>query len=78
LVVTDREAFDSTRLGLTLAAGLQQLFPGHMDFERCRFLIGSEELVTDLKSGRDPSVLWSKASTQASQFDERRKPYLLY
>jgi uncharacterized protein YbbC (DUF1343 family) len=76
--VTDREAFDSTRLGLTLAAGIQKLFPGHLDFDRCRFLIGSEELVTDLKAGRDPSILWSKANEQATRFDERRKPFLLY
>ncbi|MGA8028890.1 MAG: exo-beta-N-acetylmuramidase NamZ domain-containing protein [Bryobacteraceae bacterium] len=77
-VITDREAFDSTRLGIELAAGFQKLFPGKLDFEKCRWLIGSHKTVEDLKSGRDASAIWSRAQQEASQFAERRRPYLLY
>jgi uncharacterized protein YbbC (DUF1343 family) len=77
-VVTDREAFDSTRLGIELAAGLQSLYPGKVDFEKCRFLIGSREAVTGLQQGKDASEIWSAAQQQAASFEERRKPYLLY
>jgi uncharacterized protein YbbC (DUF1343 family)/CubicO group peptidase (beta-lactamase class C family) len=82
-VVTDRESFDSTRLGLEIAAGLQSLYPGKIDFEKCRFLIGNREMVEKLKEGipaedTDASSFWMDAQQQAAAFDERRKPYLLY
>jgi uncharacterized protein YbbC (DUF1343 family) len=77
-VITDREAFDSTRLGIELAAGLQSLYPGKLDFEKCRFLIGNRETLTDLEQGKDASEIWLRAQQEAASFDERRKPYLLY
>ncbi len=77
-VITDREAFDSTRLGFEIAAGLEALFPGHLDLAKCRNLIGSYELVDNLQAGHDVSTIWIKAQQQAAAFDERRKPYLLY
>jgi uncharacterized protein YbbC (DUF1343 family)/CubicO group peptidase (beta-lactamase class C family) len=82
-VVTDRESFDSTRLGLELAAGLQSLYPGKIDFEKCRLLIGSRAMIEKLKQGippqdTDASSLWMDAQQQAAAFDDRRKPYLLY
>jgi uncharacterized protein YbbC (DUF1343 family) len=77
-VITDREAFDSTRLGIELAAGLQSLYPGKLDFEKCRFLIGNRETLTGLEEGKDASEIWLNAQQQAATFDDRRKPYLLY
>jgi uncharacterized protein YbbC (DUF1343 family) len=77
-VITDREAFDSTRLGIELAAALERLFPGKPDFDKCRYLIGNHEALEEMKSGHDPSLIWLQAEEQAKQFVERRKPYLLY
>jgi uncharacterized protein YbbC (DUF1343 family)/CubicO group peptidase (beta-lactamase class C family) len=77
-VVTNREAFDSTRLGIELAAALQKLFPGKLDFEKCRYLIGDHETVRDLKAGRDASAIWARAQAHADAFAKRRMPYLLY
>jgi uncharacterized protein YbbC (DUF1343 family)/CubicO group peptidase (beta-lactamase class C family) len=77
-VITDRESFDSTRLGIELAAALQKLFPGKIDFDKCRNLIGSREIVEYLTTGRDASFIWSKAQRQANDFAQRRKMYLLY
>jgi uncharacterized protein YbbC (DUF1343 family) len=77
-VITDREAFDSTRLGIEVAEALEKLFPGKPDIEKCRYLIGNRETMDEIKSGRDASVVWSQAQQQAKQFAERRKPYLLY
>jgi uncharacterized protein YbbC (DUF1343 family) len=77
-VITDREAFDSTRLGIELAAALQKLYPGKIDFEACRFLIGNRDTIRKLQSGEDASAIWSEAQEQAAQFDSRRKQYLLY
>ncbi|MBV9760162.1 MAG: DUF1343 domain-containing protein [Acidobacteriaceae bacterium] len=77
-VVTDREAFDSTRLGIELAVALEKLFPGKIDLAKCRFLIGNREVVQDLALGMGASAIWAKVRSQASEFEQRRKAYLLY
>lgn len=77
-VITDREAFDSTRLGIEVAAALEKLFPGHLDVQKSAHLIGNAAVILDLKGGRDASTIWALAQQQAAAFDKRRKPYLLY
>ncbi len=77
-VITDRESFDSTRLGIEVAAALRKLFPGNIDFEKCRWLIGNHDIIAELASGTDASAIWSHVQQQATEFAERRKPYLLY
>lgn len=78
-VITDRESFDSSRLGMELAAALEKFYPGKLNFEKCRFLIGSRQTVEQL-GGTEPDAfaLWSAAQKEADRFSERRKPYLLY
>ena len=77
-VITDRNLFDSTRLGIELAAALQKLYPGKMDFEKCRGLIGNRQTIQELESGVDASTIWHQAQEQAAQFAVHRQPYLLY
>ncbi len=77
-VVTDREAFDSTRLGIELASALQTLYPGKIDFDLCKDLIGNHSLIAGFKAGTDPLTLWLAVADEAAKFAERRKPFLLY
>ncbi len=77
-VITDRQSFDSTRLGVEVASALQKLYPGKLNFETCKGLIGNREVINDLESGRDPSVIWSLAQRQAAEFVQRRAAFLLY
>jgi uncharacterized protein YbbC (DUF1343 family)/CubicO group peptidase (beta-lactamase class C family) len=77
-VITDRESFDSTRLGIELASALQTLYPGKLDFDKCKTLIGNHALIDGLKSRTEPLTLWLAVNRQADQFIERRKPFLLY
>lgn len=77
-VITDRDAFDSVRLGLEVAAALEQLFPGHLTLEKCQNLIGNPEIIRDLETKHDASAIWTKAQADAAAFDVRRKAYLLY
>jgi uncharacterized protein YbbC (DUF1343 family)/CubicO group peptidase (beta-lactamase class C family) len=77
-VITDREAFDSTRFGIELAAALQKLYPGKIDFEKCRFLIGNRTVIDALKRGDDPGSITAEAQSEANDFDSRRKPFLIY
>ena len=77
-VITDRESFDSTRLGIELASALQTLYPGKIDFDKCKALIGNHALIDGLKAGIEPLTLWLAVQDQAAKFIERRKPFLLY
>jgi uncharacterized protein YbbC (DUF1343 family) len=77
-VITDRESFDSTRLGIEIASALQTLYPGKIDFEKCKNLIGNRETIGSLQQGKDAIDIWTPAQTDAIKFAERRKPFLLY
>jgi uncharacterized protein YbbC (DUF1343 family)/CubicO group peptidase (beta-lactamase class C family) len=78
-VITDRESFDSVLFGLELAAGLQKLYPGHIDWTTCQSLIGSQRVITELKNGVDPKVIAIRIQQEdIAPFAERRKPFLLY
>jgi uncharacterized protein YbbC (DUF1343 family) len=77
-VITDRESFDSTRLGVELAVALHNLYPNKIDFEKCRFLIADPKIIDGLRNGTDPGSLSLQAQEQAAQFDARRRQYLLY
>ena len=77
-VITDRESFDSVRLGIEVAVALQKFYPGRIDFEKCLPLIGSKEIVKELRSGTDAGTIISQEQRQAAEFDQRRLPFLLY
>ncbi len=77
-VVTDREAFDSTRLGIELAVALRTLYPGKIDFTKCKTLIGSHEVIDALTQGKDAIDIWMPAQAEAAKFADRRKQFLLY
>jgi len=77
-VITDRETFDSTRLGIELASALQTLYPGKIDFEKCRNLIGNRETIDSLLRGKPALDIWTAAQADAAKFADRRKPFLIY
>ena len=77
-VVTSREAFDSVRLGLEVAAALEHLYPGRIEWEKCKWLIGNRSVMDALKNGMDPERIDSEMTDSIRGFLERRKPYLLY
>jgi len=76
--VTDREMFDSGRFGVELASALEKLFPGKINIDKCKFLIGNRSVVESLKKGQDPSAIWMHFQLSTTEFTNRRRPYLLY
>jgi len=76
--LTNRELFDSTRLGLELAAALRKLYPGKVDFSGSRRLIGSGDVVEWLKSGEDPRAIQESYRDATDAFVKLREAYLLY
>ena len=77
-VVTNRELFDSTRLGLELGAALAKLYPGKIDFTLSRRLIGSDDAIRRLQAGEDPRAIEQSMADSVAAFVKLREPYLLY
>jgi uncharacterized protein YbbC (DUF1343 family) len=77
-VITNRELLDSTRLGLELAAALQKLYPGKVDFNLGKRLIGSDDAIRRLQAAEDPRAIQESFQDAVNQFVEMRARYLLY
>ncbi len=77
-VIVDRERFDSVRFGLEIAYALQKLYPGKIDFEASKQLIGNRKAIDALKAGDDPRAIEQSFADDLSGFLSRRQPFLLY
>jgi uncharacterized protein YbbC (DUF1343 family)/CubicO group peptidase (beta-lactamase class C family) len=77
-VVTNRDAFDSTRLGLELAYAFNKLYPGKMAWQENRFLVGNQQVLGNLKDGVDPGTILQEIENSLAGFTQQRERYLLY
>ena len=77
-VITNRDGFDSTRLGLEVAAALQKLYPGKVDLPSDSKLIGSSDAIRRLAAGEDPRAIQQSFQDELAEFVKQREPYLLY
>ncbi len=77
-VIVDREGFSSLRLGLELAAALNKLYPGKLDFEGNYRLIGNREAMNAILAGADPRTLEPRIQEKLRDFLSVRARYLLY
>ncbi len=73
--VTDRELFDSSRLGLAVASSMQALYPGKIVLDLNRDLVGNGEVLRTLASGGDPGLA---ANSGIGEFREIRRKFLNY
>jgi uncharacterized protein YbbC (DUF1343 family)/CubicO group peptidase (beta-lactamase class C family) len=76
--ITNREIFDSTRLGLELAVAVQTLYPGKIDFTLSKRLIGSDDTIKRLQAAEDPRNIQASFQDALAQFVEMRERYLIY
>jgi uncharacterized protein YbbC (DUF1343 family)/CubicO group peptidase (beta-lactamase class C family) len=77
-VILDREGFSSLRLGLEVAYALQKLYPGKIDWNLNRTLIGSGEVIEAMRNMEDPRNLEPRIQESLSAFLAQRARYLLY
>lgn len=77
-VITNRELFDSTRLGLEVAAAIHTLYPGKLDLAADRKLIGNEEVIRQIEAGEDPRAIEQSMLSAVAAFVQKRERYLLY
>ncbi len=77
-VITDRDAFDSTRFGLELAAAIVKLFPGKITFEGNEKLVGNRETIQALARGETVQQIIDRDKAAFDSFLAKRAKYLLY
>jgi uncharacterized protein YbbC (DUF1343 family)/CubicO group peptidase (beta-lactamase class C family) len=77
-VITDREAFDSERLGLELISALGHLYPSKISLEDNRWLIGNRQAIEMLQAGEDPARIQQAGEDALRAFLKLREEHLLY
>jgi len=77
-VVTERELFRATRLGLEIAAALTQLYPDEIEWKSNERLIGNRSTIDALRRGADPAEVENDNRDRVAEFEELREKYLLY
>ena len=77
-VITNRDIFDATRLGVELAAALEEIYPRKMSFAVNLKLIGSRGTVESLGKGQSASAVRQSWKASLGRFIELREKYLLY
>ncbi len=76
--VTDRAAVRSMRVGLEIAALLQQKYPDHFDASKTLLLLGSDVTVEALKAGTSPEEIAASWGRDLAAFDQVRRRYFIY
>lgn len=77
-VITNREAFDSSRLGIEIACALKHLYPGKIDLAANAKLIGNAAVMKAIEEGTDPRGIQIRMDEELRPFLEMRTKYLLY
>ena len=78
LLVTDREALDAVRVGLTLAVPLRRLYPDDWQHEKLLTLLANQAVYDAFAAGQDYPGLLPLWLADWQDFLIRRKPFLLY
>jgi hypothetical protein len=77
-VVTNRNIYDSSRLGLEVLAALQHFYTGKLGIAVNARLIGSLDVIAALERGDDPKQILSSEKAARDLFLVIREPYLIY
>jgi SSS family transporter len=78
LTLTDRNLLDSPELGIELISALHNLYPTRFDLARTNRLIANVNTMQSLTANEDPRKIAAAWATDLNDFQQRRKPYLLY
>ncbi|MFZ3214507.1 MAG: DUF1343 domain-containing protein [Candidatus Acidiferrales bacterium] len=76
--ITDRNAFDSIRVGLEIADALHRLYPERFAITRLADLLGSEASVDALVAYQSPVSIMASWADDLAQFRAQRAKYLIY
>ena len=77
-LITDREAFDSGRLGLEIAAALRSLYPRQLTLAPNLKLIGNRRAIERIEGGASAQAIQQQGEEALAAFLKLREPHLLY
>ncbi|MBZ5661258.1 MAG: DUF1343 domain-containing protein [Acidobacteriia bacterium] len=78
VMVTNRAAFQSMRMGMEIASTLAQLYPGKFDAAKMIALAGNATTIERLKNGDAPTAIIASWDKDLAAFRRTRAKYLLY
>jgi uncharacterized protein YbbC (DUF1343 family)/CubicO group peptidase (beta-lactamase class C family) len=77
-VVTDRNGFDATELGIELASALRKLYPADYKIDRLPELLMNQSVYDALLAGQDPRRIAQDWQEGLEKFEKIREKYLIY
>jgi uncharacterized protein YbbC (DUF1343 family) len=78
LILTDLEEFESVLTGMTLISVIHRLYPQDFTIDKVLRLMGNEEALAMLKSGRAPAEVLQQGQARMREFLVKRERALLY
>jgi uncharacterized protein YbbC (DUF1343 family) len=78
IILVDRQALDSTALGVEIASAFHRLYPKEFELDKTLSLIGGLEVLKAIKGGKDPNSIVLNWQSSLEQFRKLRSKYLLY
>ena len=78
ILITDRLALDSFRMGIEIAAALRKLYPTEWQVDKYARLLVNTEILEMVKRGETPEAIEKAANLKRDEFNRRRAPFLIY
>ncbi len=78
IILTDRNGFDATELGMELAAALQKLYAADFKIGRMQELLVNQSVYDALMAGQDPRRIAQDWQEGLEKFQKVREKYLIY
>lgn len=78
VVLTDRNALQSMRMGIEVASTLVKLYPGKFGIAKMIDLVGNFATIKRLVDGEDPAAIVASWKRDLDAFGQTRVKYLLY
>jgi len=78
IIVTNRDAFDSVRTGLEIAAALHKRYPKYWEVEKFSRLLVNQETLEMVKRGDIPEAIEKAIAPKLADYERRRASFLLY
>ena len=78
IILSDRDKLDPTLLGVEIISALHKLYPEDFQINKTLDLIGSREVLQEIKSGENPVAISMNWQSHLREFENLRSKYLLY
>ena len=73
VIVTDRAALASLRMGMEIASALEKLYPGKLDIAKMIMLVGNESTINMITNGEAPEAIVAEWNEKLSDFRKIRE-----